>query len=76
MKGAYRAIGVNRTDFLGIIQMRPDAGEDSRAIEWVAFASNVFNTTAPFYTDVEKVPEYFPIRPEMLRLIIFTGQAG
>lgn len=59
MKGAYRAIGVNRTDFLGIIQMRPDAGEDSRAIEWVAFASNVFNTTAPFYTDVEKVPEYF-----------------
>ena len=59
MKGAYRAIGVNRTDFLGIIQMRPDAGEDSRAIEWVAFASNVFNTTAPFYTDVKKVPEYF-----------------
>ena len=55
----YRAIGVNRTDFLGIIQMRPDAGEDSRAIEWVAFASNVFNTAAPFYTDVEKVPEYF-----------------
>ena len=53
MKGAYRAIGVNRTDFLGIIQMRPDAGEDSRAIEWVAFASNVFNTAAPFYTDVE-----------------------
>ena len=37
MKGAYRAIGVNRTDFLGIIQMRPDAGEDSRAIEWVAY---------------------------------------
>ena len=59
MKGAYRAIGVNRTDFLGIIQMRPDAAEDSRAIEWVAFASNVFNTAAPFYTDVEKVPEYF-----------------
>ena len=53
MKGAYRAIGVNRTDFLGIIQMRPDAEEDSRAIEWVAFASNVFNTAAPFYTDVE-----------------------
>ena len=41
------------------IQMRPDAEEDSRAIEWVAFASNVFNTAAPFYTDVEKVPEYF-----------------
>ena len=39
--------------------MRPDAGEDSRAIEWVAFASNVFNTAVPFYTDVEKVPEYF-----------------
>ena len=56
--------------------MRPDAGEDSRAIEWVAFASNVFNTAAPFYTDVEKVPEYFPIRPEMLQQIIFTGQAG
>ena len=58
MCGAYRSIGVNRTDFMSVIQMRPEMAEDSRAIEWVAFASNAFNVAAPFYTNVDKVPEY------------------
>lgn len=58
MSGAYRSIGVNRTDFMSIIQMRPEAAEDNRAIEWVAYASNAFNAAAPFYTDVDRVPEY------------------
>lgn len=58
MSGAYRSIGVNRTDFMSIIQMRPEAAEDNRAIEWVAYASNAFNVAAPFYTDVDRVPEY------------------
>ena len=58
MKGAYRSIGVNRTDFLSVIQMRADKKDDCRAIEWVAFCSNAFNTLLPFYADVETTPEY------------------
>ena len=54
MKGAYRSIGVNRTDFLSVIQMRADHEDDSRAIEWVAFCSNAFNTLLPFDADVRK----------------------
>ena len=58
LRGAYRSIGVNRTDFMSAIQIRPYAGEDSSAIQWLAFASNAFNVMAPFYTNVDEVPEY------------------
>ena len=58
MKGAYRSIGINRNDFLSVIQMRPEQKKDHSTIEWVAFASNVFNVLAPFYADVEETPEY------------------
>ena len=58
MRGAYRSIGINRNDFVSIIQMRPDHEKDSRAIEWVAYASNAFNVAVPFYSDVEETPEY------------------
>lgn len=58
MKGAYRSIGINRNDFLSVIQMRPEQKKDHRTIEWVAFASNAFNVLAPFYADVEETPEY------------------
>ena len=55
MKGAYRSIGINRNDFLSVIQMRPEQKKDHSTIEWVAFASNAFNVLAPFYADVEAV---------------------
>lgn len=58
LRGAYRSIGVNRTDFMSAIQIRPYADEDSRAIQWLAFASNAFNVMVPFYTNVDEVPEY------------------
>lgn len=58
MQGVYRAIGINRTDFMGLIQIRPYMPGDCRAVEWVAYGSNVFNTMAPFYTNVDAVPEY------------------
>ena len=58
MHGAYRSIGVNRNDVLALIQMRPDQKEDYGTIEWIAFASNAFNTLVPFYADVEETPEY------------------
>ena len=59
MNGAYRSIGINRNDFMSLIQMRPDQPEDTRAIEWVAFASNAFNVMAPFYADIDETPDYF-----------------
>lgn len=58
MRGAYRSIGINRNDFLAVIQMRPDKERDCHTIEWLAFASNAFNVLVPFYADVDETPEY------------------
>ena len=58
MSGAFRSIGINRNDFLSVIQMRPEGKPDSSIIEWVAFASNAFNVRVPFYADVDTTPEY------------------
>ena len=54
LAGKYRAIGINRTSFLGLIQIRPQ----DDVLEWIAFASNPFNVLLPFYADVEKTPAY------------------
>ena len=59
LKGAFRSIGVNRTDFLSVIQMRPDKEKDSNILQWIAFASNAFNVLVPFYAAVSKTPDYF-----------------
>lgn len=58
MRGAYRVIGVNRTDFLALLQLRPYVPKEITAVEWLTFGSNVFNTFVPFYTNTEKVPAY------------------
>ena len=58
MRGAFRSIGINRNDFMALIQMRPDEEKDTQAIEWVAYASNAFNVMVPFYTEVTKTPDY------------------
>lgn len=57
-RGAFRSVGINRNDFMALIQMRPDVPEEHRAVEWLAFASNAFNVMAPFYANVETTPEY------------------
>ena len=33
-RGAFRSIGVNRTDFLSLIQMRPGMEKDCNILEW------------------------------------------
>lgn len=58
MRGAYRSIGVSRTDFMGLFQIRPYVPEEISAVEWIAFSSNVFNTMAPFYTNIRVTPDY------------------
>ena len=57
-RGMYRSIGINRNDFMALIQMRPDVPTEQSAIEWVAYASNAFNTMVPFYANVETTPAY------------------
>ena len=58
MRGAYRSIGINRNDFLAVIQMRPGMERDCNVIEWIAFASNAFNVLVPFYADIDETPDY------------------
>ena len=58
-RGAFRSIGVNRTDFLSLIQMRLGMEKDCNILEWVAFASNAFNVLVPFYATIDTTPDYF-----------------
>lgn len=57
-KGSFRSIGVNRTDFMALFQIRPYAGREWSVVEWIAFGSNVFNALVPFYADVDATPDY------------------
>lgn len=57
-KKKYRPIGINRTNVLGLVQIRPDLPEEIKSLHWLAFASNVFNALVPFYTCVEDFPAY------------------
>ena len=58
MKGAFRSIGINRNDFVAVLQLRSGMEKDCSAVEWIAYASNAFNTLAPFYPMVDETPEY------------------
>lgn len=58
LAGSFRSIGINRTDFMGFIQIRPCMPAGCRAIEWVAFASNAFNVMVPVYPQVDSIPDY------------------
>ena len=56
--GIYRPIGINRNNFLGLVQIRSYVPEEIKAIEWLALGSNVFNTMVPFYTRIDDTPAY------------------
>jgi dipeptidase len=58
LRGKYRSIGISRTDFMSLIQIRPYLPEAYRAIEWVAYASNAFNVMVPLYANVDAIPAY------------------
>lgn len=58
-KGAYRPIGISRTSFLGIVQIRPYGRKELRAIEWFSFASNAFNALVPLFPHASKIPTYY-----------------
>src|SRR5699024_11504883 len=54
---AFRPIGINRHNALAILQIRPGLPESFRALQWVCFASNPFNTLIPMFTNVEERSE-------------------
>lgn len=55
----YRPIGINRTAFVAVTQIRPYLPEDIMSVEWIAEGSNVHNAMVPFYTNVTTTPKYF-----------------
>lgn len=58
MKGAFRPIGINRNNFLGLVQIRPNLPQELKAIQWLALGSNVFNAMVPFYVNITMTPAY------------------
>ena len=73
-KGMYRPIGINRNDFLSVIQLRNDVPKSFQAIEWIAYASNVFNALVPFYGSISETPDYYLIQQILFLQIISIGQ--
>ncbi|PLS26173.1 C69 family dipeptidase [Bifidobacterium parmae] len=54
----YRPIGINRQSQLAVLQIRPYRPQANRAIQWMAYGSNPFNTLVPFYPNVDATPAY------------------
>lgn len=57
-KGMYRTIGIARTGFMSINQIRNELPDEIRAIEWICFGPNPFNVVIPFYANTKKLPKY------------------
>ena len=60
LKNKYRVIGINRTGFIHLCQIRGNVNNnDLKLIIWFSFGSSTFNTLALFYKNVNNVPEYY-----------------
>ncbi|OFK23950.1 C69 family dipeptidase [Olsenella sp. HMSC062G07] len=57
-RGMYRPIGINRNCELAVLQLRPHAPEGARALQWMAYGSNVFNALVPLFANVDETPAY------------------
>ena len=57
-RGMYRSIGINRTGVTSICQVRGDAPEPIRGIEWICFGSTAFDAILPVYVNVDAMPAY------------------
>ena len=60
-QGIYRPIGVNRNNFVSLVQLRPYRSAADMAVEWLGFGSNVFNAFVPVYANVDQVPDYYSV---------------
>ena len=57
-RGIYRSIGINRTGVTSICQIRGDAPEALRGIEWICFGPTTFAAMLPVYANVDAMPAY------------------
>jgi len=56
--GKYRPVGVNRTNFVTLTQIRGYMPDEIKAVEWVAVGTCAFNAFIPQYSRVEDSPKY------------------
>lgn len=68
-KGIYRSIGINRTSVMAILQIRPYVPEPIKAVEWICFASNAFNSMFPLYANVDRFPKYISGTTEEMDIV-------
>ena len=57
-RGRYRSIGINRTGVTSVCQIRGDAAEPVRGLEWICFGSTTFDALLPVYPNVHAMPGY------------------
>ena len=57
-KGIYRPIGISRTGVMAILEIRDYVPDEIKAIEWICFGSNAFNSALPLYANVKSMPKY------------------
>ncbi|MCR5112879.1 MAG: C69 family dipeptidase [Acholeplasmatales bacterium] len=58
LKGIYRPIGISRTGVMEILQIRNDVPDEIKAITWLSFGANPFNSSLALYANVAKFPKY------------------
>ncbi len=57
-RNMYRAIGINRTNHLSLVQIRPHKAKEIQCLQWITFGSDPFNAFVPFYANINETPEY------------------
>ena len=57
-KGKYRPIGINRTSFLTLTQIRGYLPDEIRSVEWIPPGCCAFNAFIPQYSNTEDSPKY------------------
>lgn len=57
-RGQFRPIGINRNNFLSLIQIRGYADPSVAALEWITMGSNPFNAFLVQYANTSAVPAY------------------
>ena len=73
--GKYRPIGVNRTNFVTLTQIRGYMPDELKSLEWIAVGSCAFNAFIPQYSRVDDSPKY--IKEVMMSLLkAFIGLIG
>ncbi|MBQ6235641.1 MAG: C69 family dipeptidase, partial [Clostridia bacterium] len=58
VRGKYRSIGINRTGVTTVCQIRADAPDCCKGLEWICFGSTTFDALLPVYPNVPKMPKY------------------